>query len=224
MIGRDHVSGFLAIVLFVIMPAFAYGETVIFEQVTGDERVLYEDTRTRTPTGFHITVTSPGEHNECELSSDYSVLTWQLKRPADGVDLEFERDGTRIYASGTVNGEEFSESYKVGDEPWYQFHELCLDGFGTSEATTAKFWTIDRRDMRMVKFQAEKIGRETVEAAGEVWAAVRVKVSLTGLARLLGWHSNVWLRESDGRYLRLEAPGILPSDENSVVRLVEESF
>jgi hypothetical protein len=219
-----RLLGLSHIIFWAIFPAFLFGETVVFEQTTGEERVLYEDTRTKTPGGFRITVTSPGEYNECELGSDYSVLTWRLKRPADGVDVVFERNGNRIYSGGTVNGEEFSKRYKVGDEPWYQFHELCLDGFGTSNAETTKFWTIDRRDMRMVKFKAEKITTETVEAAGEEWEAVRVEVSLTGLASLLRWSSTVWLRESDGRYLRLEAPGITSSDEDSVVRLVEESF
>jgi len=224
MIRPNRILWFAYFLFLSVLPPCAFGERVVFEQITGDERVLYVDTREKTPDGFRITVTSPGEYNECELNGDFSVLIWKLRRPADGVDVMFQREGNRIYALGTVHGEEFNERYKVGDEPWYQFHELCLDGFATSNARTIRFWTIDRRDMGIVKFKAEKISREAVEAAGEMWDAIRVEVSLTGLARLLRWRSNAWLRESDGRYLRLEAPGISSSDPDSIVRLVEESF
>ena len=215
--------GLAGFCIFLTAPLRTFGETVVFEQITGENRVIYENTRAKTPEGFRITVTSPGEFNECELNPDLSVVSWIIKRPAAGVEVAFDRIGDRIYAKGRVNDKAFEETYKVGDEPWYQFHELCLDTFATSAAMITRFWTIDRRDMRIVKFKAEKIGREPVEAAGEVWDAIRVKISLTGLARLLRWQSTAWLRENDGRYLKLEAPGISSSDEDSVVRLIEES-
>ena len=214
--------GFCFVCLLLEVSLFAYTEEVVFEQVTGNTRVVYRNTRTETPDGFRITIRSPGEYNECELARDLSVRTWKITRSADNVDLFFERTGDKIYAEGRLNGKNFAKTYKINDDPWYQFHELCLDRFAVSPLESITFWTIDRRDMRIVKFKAEKTGREPVVTAAGIWDAVKVKISLTGVARLLRWHSTAWLRERDGRYLRLEAPGISASDEESIVELVEE--
>lgn len=217
------VNRIAVIAILVVLATFsAVGEELVFEQVTGDERVIYRNTITPEGSGYRITLESPGEYNECLLDENLSVLTWYIRRPADGTDLLFERDRNRITASGTRDGRVFNENYRIDNEPWYQFHELSMDRFGVSDATGIRFWTIDRRKMDIVKFKAEKIAEERIEAGGKTWDAVKVELSLTGLAGILGWHSYFWLRASDGRYLRLEAPGFTSSDPDSTVELVEE--
>jgi len=212
----------LIALLLLIGPALSFTEEVVYEQATGENRVVYRDTRTATSDGYHITVTTAEEYNECDLDLTLSVRRWFISRPADGVRIEFERIENRIHAVGTFEDAPFARTYHVGDDPWYQFHELTLDQFAVSRAQEIEFWTIDRRNMRIVKFRAEKQGIESIEVTAGRWDAVRVEISLTGVARLLGWKSVAWLRRTDGRYLRFEAPGVTPRDDHSVVQLVSE--
>jgi len=219
---RTRVWGAVWVLLF--LRVFAFSESVVYEQVTGDLRVIYRDTRIETDEGYRITVTTPEERNECDLDPTLSVRRWVIVRPGDGVSIEFKRDGDRIHAMGVLDGAPFERTYRVGDDPWYQFHELTLDQFAVSAAKEVRFWTIDRRTMRIVKFQAVKLRYERVEVTAGVWEGIRVEIALTGIARLLGWKSTAWLRGSDGRYLRLEAPGLTARDDRSVVQLVSEQF
>ena len=197
-------------------------DTLIYLQRTGDIELLYNDSIIEQGSGYFITIESEEEYNECTLDDTYSVLNWKHVRKTADTEILFTRESGRIIAEGIFEGEPFSKKYKIGDSPWYQFHELNMTDFGISDDNSRSFWTIDRMNMDIVKFKAEKLGQEMVLVNGRSWQAEKIQLSLTGLAGVLGWHSWFWLRSSDGRYLKLDAPGFLNSDEDSIVELISE--
>lgn len=214
----------LAALAMAIAVGPALAEDLVYERRTGDLLVNYYETRTAKPDGFAMSFQgSDGEKSECGLAPDLSTLSWTIERASDSTRLGFVREGRTIRAEGTFRGKPFRKSYSIDDDPWVEFHELGLDGFASSDRPSITFWTIDRRNMGIVKFKAEKTGKEEIEIGGTRQRAVKASLSLTGILSVLGWRARFWLRAEDGRYLRLDAPGLTAADKPSLVSLVHES-
>jgi hypothetical protein len=205
-------------------PAPARAVDLVYERRTGDQLVRYLESRTAKPDGFAMSFRgSDGEESECSLAPDLSTRSWTMERLSDSTKMRFVREGRTIKAEGIFQGKPFRKTFQIDDDPWVEFHELGLDGFAAADRTAITFWTIDRRNLNLVKFRAEKAGEEEIEAGGVRQGAVKAKLSLTGVLSVLGWRAWFWLRAGDGRYLRLEAPGLTPADKPSLVSLVRES-
>jgi len=221
---KDILGPALVVTLFLLSAcASLAAEDLVYEQVSGDQRIEYLESRTAEGDGYAVTLQGAGEKSESRLGSDLSTLSWTIERPSDSTRVSFVREGRTIKAEGSFKGKPFRKSYGIDDDPWIEFHELGMDNFAGQSRNEMSFWTIDRRNMSIVKFKAQKQGVDLVEIAGTRQKAIKVRLSLTGILSVLGWHAAFWLREDDGRYLRLDAPGLTPADHASVVTLIRES-
>jgi hypothetical protein len=60
------------------------------------------------------------------------------------------------------------------------------------------FWTLDRRDLKAIRFRAERRREEVLAALGESVQAVRDDMTAAGIPAAL-YRARFWLRSSDSR-------------------------
>jgi hypothetical protein len=164
---------------------------------------------------------SVGEYDSLVLDERRSTLEWKRRVDAEGTSLVATRDGAWVRISGTFKGKPYDKALDFGDLPWYEFQELSYEYFFMSEAATTAFWTIDRKTLKPSRFVAERDGEETIAVMGKTVLAIRYGLSVNGVPHFI-FKAHFWLREKDGRFLRLDVPPIfnLP---RSVVELTGES-
>jgi hypothetical protein len=209
------------LLLFAVRPARAGALELTFTQKTGRETVVYRETLRPSGAGCEATVESPRESNSVVLDSSRATLSWRITVPSEGMDITARRQGDLLIVSGRCKGEPYEQTVKAGADPWYQFQELSLDGLAASDEKARFFWTIDRRTLKPVRFRAERRQEETITMLGRSVRAVRFDMTIAGVPAVL-FRARFWLRASDGRYLRLEVPGFLGQDADSVVELTRE--
>jgi len=213
------------LLFFAVCPARAGALELTFTQTTGRETVVYRETLRPSGSGYEATVESPRESNSVVLDSSRATLSWRITVPSEGMDITARRQGDLLIVSGRYKGEPYEQTVKAGGDPWYQFQELSqglsTEGLGGSDEKPRFFWTIDRRNLKPVKFRAERRQEQTIVALGRPVRAVRFDMTIAGVPAVL-FRARFWLRISDGRYLRLEVPGFLGQEADSVVELTHE--
>lgn len=148
-------------------------------------------------------------------------MSWRLAVPAEATEITAERRGSTVTVSGTWRGTPYRRSFSLGGDPWYEFQELSLDGLIASGRLSITFWTIDRRNLKPVRFRAERRGEEPVPVMGTEVPARQYEMTAAGIPPAL-FRARFWPRSSDGRYLRLEVPAFL-GDALSTVELTADS-
>ena len=154
-----------ALLLFAMRPARAGALELAFTQTTGRETVVYRETLRPSGSGYEATVESPRESNSVVLDSSRATLSWRITA---------RRQGDLLIVSGRYKG-----------EPWYQFQELSqglsTEGLGGSDEKARFFWTIDRRNLKPVKFRAERKQEQTIVVFGRPVRAVRFDMTIAGV-------------------------------------------
>jgi hypothetical protein len=211
-----------ALLFFAMCPARPGALELAFTQTTGRETVVYRETLRPSGAGYEATVESTRESNSVVLDSSRATLSWRITVPSEGMDITSRRQGGVLIVAGRYKGEPYEQTVKAGGDPWCQFQELSLDGLAATDEKARFFWTIDRRTLKPVRFRAERKQEETITVLGRSVRSVRFDMTIAGVPAVL-FRARFWLRISDGRYLRLEVPGFLGQEADSVVELTREA-
>ena len=158
--------------------------------------------------GFTVEVFSEREGRQVvfqrlETDPGFSVLSWRWLEEGEATDVTAIRDGSSISLTGRYEGREVSRRFPVADDPWYQLFPHGLEPLAMAGRGSAKFWAIGTTGisaMRIGSFRAVVAGPEQTEWSGARVPAIRVHVSLAGLASIL-WYGDYWYRPGDGRNL-----------------------
>jgi hypothetical protein len=178
------------------------------------------------PAGYAVKVTTDGhtlglQTQSFELDSSLLSNSWQRRNPRERTDFLAVRSGNTIRVTGLFKGKRVEREYKIDARPWKQCFPVDLQDWAVSSEPSLSFWAINPVSLGMNLFSAVKKGTGVIMVNGKMVEAVHVRVSPAGLAGAL-WHSDVWFRRSDGRYLRYEGVNGLPGTPLTVVELLEE--
>jgi len=210
------------LVLLAPAPGRLAARDLVMTQVTGKDTVVYRQSLRPAAQGWEAIVESPLESNTVALDSARATVSWRASNPSLGMQIAAERRGESVVIAGTFKGRPYEKSFSLGGDPWYQFHELSLDGLPSSGSPSASFWTIDRRTLKPLRFRAERRGDENVAVLGQSIASIRYDMTIAGIPPMV-FRARFWLRASDGRYLRLEVASFLGQDTASTVELTSDS-
>lgn len=193
-----------------------------FDWRVGEDRVVLKESVRPRGSGFSAEIsTSIGELDSLSLDGKRSTLEWRRKYEREGTDIAAVRNGSQVRVSGTYKGKPYDRIYDFGELPWYQFQEISYEELFRTGAETGSFWTIDRATLKSSLFTARKKKSVILEVMGAPARAIEYDLTVSGVPAFI-FTSRFWLRESDGRFLRLDVPRILDHPA-SRVELTSES-
>jgi hypothetical protein len=176
--------------------------------VVGDKKVVFSESITAEGSGYSALITTNvGEEDRLTMDARRSTLRWSRKVASEGTDLVALRSGSKVSITGSYKGRPYEKTHDFGDLPWYQFQEISYEELHRTKAAERSFWTIDRASLKPSLFKAELSGPTSIEAMGAPAKALKYDLYVNGVPAFL-FTSHFWLRESDGRFLRLEVPPI----------------
>jgi hypothetical protein len=193
-----------------------------FRVTSGASETTYTGTVYAVPGGCRAVVKSPLEESTMEMDNAFQTLSWAFRVPADGTELSAKLTGTVIAVRGRFKGRSFAKTFDTGSAPWYQYQELSLDALGSGPAKSILFATIDRAAMKLVGFRARKKGPAEIDLQGRTVRAVESVLLIEGVPEFL-LRSQLWQRETDGRYLRLLVPPFGGIGASTLIELAGES-
>jgi hypothetical protein len=175
----------------------------------GEDRVVFKESVRPRGSGFSaIITTNKGEYDSLAMDGKRSTVEWRRRYDSELTDLVALRDGPRVRVSGAYKGKPYEKTHDFGELPWYQFQEISYEELLRNGAETSSFWTIDRSSLKPSLFTARRKGSVEIEVMGARVRAVEYHLTVSGVPAFV-FTSHFWLRESDGRFLRLDVPPIL---------------
>ncbi len=175
-----------------------------------------------TATGYTVQAGNVDEEHYGLCHQDHSTVRWEFRNPGMETDLVVEREGNLLVARGKFKGKEVTREFKVDSLPWYQFIEVSLAAFVRSDEEKTEFWIIEPLNLKPYKMVALKQETGDLTVNGREVEAVRIKVTLPGMASLF-WSSHYWYRKTDGVYLRFEGARGGPGTPKTIVELISET-
>jgi hypothetical protein len=207
--------------LLLAAPAFAGALQTTLTWVVGADTVLFQESVTASEKGFAAVITtSVGEYDTLSMDKARSTLEWKRKVPGENTDLVAVRTGGQVRINGTYKGKPYDRTLDFGDLPWYQFQEISYEQFHASGAKSGSFWTIDRKTLKPSQFRADKSEPETITIMGSPVRTAKYDLTVRGVPAFI-FKAHFWVREADGRFLRLSVPPIFNLPQ-SVVELSSE--
>jgi len=174
----------------------------------GKDTVIFSESVSARGSGFAaIITTNIGEYDSLSMDGSRSTLEWRRTYKSEGTDLVAVRDGPKVRVKGTYKGRAYDKSYDFGDLPWFQFQGISYEELYRAKAETGSFWTIDRKSLKPSLFKAQRSETEAIEVMGASVKAAKYDLTVSGVPAFL-FTSHFWLREADGRFLRLDVPPI----------------
>jgi hypothetical protein len=174
----------------------------------GKDTVVFSESVIARGSGFSAVIaTNVGERDSLSMDGRRSTLEWRRSFENEGTDLVATRSGAKVRISGTYKGRPYDQTHDFGDLPWYQFQEISYEELFRTKAETSGFWTIDRRSLKPSLFKAQRGETVTIDVMGAPVRAIEYELTVSGVPAFL-FTSRFWLRESDGRFLRLDVPPI----------------
>jgi hypothetical protein len=190
---------------------------ITLDWTVGRNTVVFNESVRAEGTGVYAVITTnAGERDSLSMDERRSTIEWRRRVEAEGTDLVAARSGSVVRVSGTQKGKPYERTHDFGDLPWYQFQEISYEELYATRAETSVFWTIDRATLKPSLFKAKRSGTATIEAMGTSVNSVKYNLTLSGVHPFI-FTSNFWLREFDGRFLRLDVPPILNLPRSRVV-------
>jgi hypothetical protein len=197
-----------------------------YRSTTAGQISLTSEHFTAAPTGYAVNVRTDGnvtglQTQSFELDPGLLSNSWQRRNPRERTDFLAVRAGSVIRLTGLFKGKKVDREYKIDARPWKQCFPVDLQDWAVSSEPSLTFWAINPVNLGLNLFSAVKKETGAVQVGGKLVEAIHVRVSPVGLAGAL-WHSDVWFRKSDGRYLRYQGVNGLPGTPLTVVELLEE--
>ncbi|GAB1455407.1 hypothetical protein MASR2M48_07140 [Spirochaetota bacterium] len=192
--------------------------------IAGKDTVIFNESVSENSSGYiAILKTSVGEYDRQVMDKQRSVLEWQRSDATEGTDIQASRLGSQVIVKGIYKGKPFEKKHDFGSLPWYQLHEASYETLYKSGINKLSFWTIDRKTLRATEFKAERQSEENITIMGRPIPAVKYSLGISGIPAFL-FQAHFWLRNTDGRFLRLDAPAILGLPKSSVELTSEKLF
>lgn len=197
-----------------------------YRSVTAGEIALTSEQFAAAPTGYAVKVTTDGgeggpQTQSFELDAAFLSNSWHRRNPRERTDFTAVRSGSVVRLTGLFKGKRVDREYKIDTRPWKQCFPVDLQEWAVSPEPSLTFWAINPVNLGMNLFCATKKETGTIVIGGKPVEAVHVRVSPVGPASFV-WHSDVWFRKADGRYLRYQGVNGLPGTPLTVVELLEE--
>jgi hypothetical protein len=214
------LSAALAGFVLAVAPLAALDTTLDWR--VGKDRVVFKESVRTQGSGLSAAIsTNIGEYDSLTMDGKRSTTEWRRKYDREGTDLVAVRKGSEVRVSGTYKGKPYDQTHDFGELPWYQFQEISYEELFRTGAESSSFWTIDRASLKSSLFKAQRKDSALLEVMGAPVKAIQYDLTLSGVPAFL-FTSHFWLRESDGRFLRLDVPPILGLPR-SRVELTSES-
>lgn len=138
------------------------------------------------------------------VASDLGTRAWTFSDPARGMDLDASVLDGRIVLAGSFKGKKVDKRFVAGGPPWNQLFQMGLGPFvlsGNEETSFRSIGTEGPGELKIGKMSVTRKGEEEIELDGHRIAAIRLRISLSGLLSIF-WHGDYWYRKSDGLFLR----------------------
>jgi hypothetical protein len=175
----------------------------------GKDTVIFSESVSARGSGLSAVITTNiGEYDSLSMDERRSTLEWRRRYEKESTDLVAMRTGSKVRIKGTYKGKPYDRTHDFGDLPWYQFQEISYEELFRAKAETSSFWTIDRLSLKPSLFKAQRSETGSIDAMGASVKAIKYALTVSGVPAFL-FTSHFWLRESDGRFLRLEVPPVL---------------
>jgi|GEM_PF-528472 len=184
-------------------------ETLTYREVEGSVTVTHAIVITATPPGYSIELTSTRTggitiRQTFRTAADFSTLAWTFSDPGRQMELDARRIGEFIVLAGSSAGKKVEKKFPGAGATWNQLFQMGLGRFALSGGESFQFRSIGTQgpgELKIGKFTARRQGDEKILLAGNEIAALRLRVSLSGLLSIF-WHGDYWYRKHDGRFLR----------------------
>jgi len=169
-------------------------------------------------------VQSDGDLHDVHLDNDDATTFYRVRSPSRGIDYTVIRKDNVLSITGTLGGGSVSKTIKINDRPWYQAIETSLHDYIVTYAATGvarplTFWIVQPWEAKAYLLQAKTELQEQISVNGRQVTGVRVRVTPTGILRLL-WSSIYWYRPSDAGFVRNEVVRGGPGTPKSVVEFM----
>src|SRR5690554_4650750 len=217
---RGVFCGLLLIVILTIN-VFAAEKMLSYEETTGGKTIVSKWVIKSSADGHEVIAKSPGEYHRVVCARDYSTNSWEYQQEEAGTDLRARREKDRLIIRGMHNKKVVQKEIELHQLPWFQFVEFSLADFIQSGKKKTEFWIIQPYNLKHYKMVAVKEKTEKIDIAGQEVEAVRVKVTLPGVASVF-WSVKYWYRKADSVYLRYEGVRGGPGTPKTVAQLIDE--
>lgn len=216
----SRLSLALALMLLALVDASALQTTLTWK--VGKDTVIFNESIKVTEKGISAVIASSiGEYDTLVMDENRSTLEWRRKVAAENTDIEAVRTGSHVRIKGTYKGKPYDARINFDNLPWYQFQEISYEQFFAAKAASVSFWTIDRKTLKPSEFRAEKRESESITIMGNPVMAIKYDLTVKGVPSFL-FKAHFWIRETDGRFLKLAVPPLFDLPR-SVVELSRES-
>jgi hypothetical protein len=192
-----------------LLSALLPAETLTYREVDGDRRTTHTITIVPAGTGYGVELTSRRDGGDAvrqtfRVAAGLSTQGWSFSDPGRRMELAAAVRGGEIVLSGSFQGKKVDERFDADGAPWNQLFQMGLGPFVLSGRKSMSFRSIGTQgpgELKIGKMTVTRQGEEAIELNGRTVAAVRVRISLSGLLSVF-WHGDYWYRKSDGRFLR----------------------
>ena len=199
-----RVITLLSVALLGFVAVLAFPDRAVYKSSDGRKE---ETTVVRADGGYSVRSTSDsGLTTEADLDSSFATVSWKLVNGPEKTQVVATRSGDRIALDGTFKGKAFQKTYSIDPAPWVEDWGLGLRAFARGSEKQTAFWSINPADLTMIaRFEATRVGRESLTVNGSAVECVHVKVALPGMLSVF-FSMDMWYRASDAAPLRSRAP------------------
>jgi hypothetical protein len=203
------ISSIILVLAILLCPAVRLvAETLTYREVEGAVVTTHVLSLRGEGTGFAVELASTREggtvRQTFKTAADLATLAWTFSDPVRGMDLAAAVQGNNIVLAGTFQGKKVGKRFAADGAPWNQLFQMGLGPFVLAKKEARAFRSIGTQgpgELKIGKMSVTRKGDEEIELNGRKVAAVRVRISLSGLLSVF-WHGDYWYRKSDGRFLR----------------------
>ncbi len=183
-------------------------ETLTYREVEGEAVTTHVLSIIPEEPGFRVelaTTRSGGIVRQAfRTAADLSTLDWTFSDPGRQMELAAGIRGGEIVLTGSFKGKKVAKAFAAAGPSWNQLFQAGLGSFALSGGKNFQFRAIGTQgpgELKIGKFTVTRKDDERILLAGREIAAVRLRISLSGLLSIF-WHGDYWYGSSDGRFLR----------------------
>ena len=208
--------------LLVSLPPAAAQDKRIYHEQTGKVGVRVEVWEEKLQYGSVLyTLMDNGEYYAIRNDPSFSTMSFEYRSPSTNTAYSARRTGSTIQLDGTVKGEPVSRTFQIDDRPWYQSIERSFEQHANKPSMTSiEFWIVHPYDVEAHLIVARKTRREIIDAGPLRIDAIRIRVSLPGLASLF-WGGSYWYRVGSGTFVKFEGRRGVFGTPKTVLELIE---
>lgn len=209
MTNRFNRRGPAAVTCLCLLSFLLPATTLTYREVAGEITVIHAIAITPEPAGYRVELASRRSgggviRQTFRTAADLSTLAWTFSDPERRMEWSAELRCGAVILSGSTGSRKVDRKFAAGDLPWNQLFQMGLGPFAISGGKSFRFRSIGTEgpgEMKIGKFTVTRQGEEKIKNGGKEIAAVRLRVSLSGLLSIF-WHGDYWYRKGDGRFLR----------------------